>query len=93
MKLPDTQKMINQASQVRRITEDMNRLNNVEISTASESIAAVWSGEAANAFLRHCGETREQISNTAEELLECANNLEAFARDLESQTNSLKLSD
>jgi len=93
MKLTDTQKMINQASQVRMVTEDINRLNNVELSSAADNIAAVWSGEAANAFLRHCGETREHISNTAEKLLECANDLETFARDLESQTNSLKLSE
>jgi len=91
MKLPDTQKMINHASQLRRITEDINRLNNVDIRTASDSIAAVWSGESANAFLRHCRATHEHISNTADELLECANDLEDFARDLESQTNNLKL--
>ena len=60
--------MINSIPLLRNIAEDMNKLNNVDLKTAADSISAVWQGEAANAYLRHCEETRNEIRSAVNEL-------------------------
>jgi len=87
MFFPDTQTIVRNASQIRNIAEDMNRLNNVNLQNATDTISAVWRGEAANAYLRHCATTRDHIHTTANELLSVANELEQFARQLEAANN------
>jgi uncharacterized protein YukE len=82
MNFPDTQTITRNASQIRFIAEDMNRLNNVNLQNATNNISAVWRGEAANTYLRHCATTREHIRTTANELLSVANELEQLARQL-----------
>ena len=80
MSYPDTQIMIRHASQVRRIAEEMNHLNNVKLLAATDNIAAAWRGDAADAFLQHCTATRDQVRNTVIELQRVADDLERMAR-------------
>jgi len=83
----DFQAMYRQAAQARQIAEDMNRLNNVSLQGAASSIAAVWRGEAAQAYLRHCDTTRDCIRKAATELQSIANDMELTARDLEAMSD------
>ena len=83
MNFPDTQLIFRQATQLRSIAEEMNRLNSVNLTSAADSISAVWRGEAANAYLKHCATTRDEIRNTANEMLSIANELNKLARQLE----------
>jgi len=88
MNIPDTQEMIQRASQIRSIAEDINRLNNVSLKNASDSIHAIWRGEAANAYLRHCAMTRDLVHETTSELQSIANEMERIARHFEPAGNS-----
>ena len=85
MSFPDTQMIIRNASQIRNIAEDMNRLNNVSLQNVTDSISAVWRGEAANTYLRHCATTRELIREVSGNLISTASELEQLARHLEQQ--------
>jgi len=80
----DTSMMVRQAEQVRRIAEDMSRINNVSLLGAAESVAAVWRGDAANAYLQHCATTRDHIRKTVGELQNIADSIERVARELEA---------
>ena len=80
MYILDPQKLLNTASQIRNIAADMNQLNNVRLQSAADGVAAVWRGEAATSYLRHCATTRDQIRETARELTSLANDLERIAR-------------
>jgi uncharacterized protein YukE len=82
MSFPDTHLIIRNASQIKNIAEDMNRLNNGNLQNATENISAVWRGEAATTYLRHCATTHDLIRTTANELLSIANELEQLARQL-----------
>jgi len=82
MDYTDTQMMIRNASQVRRIAGEMNRLNNVNLLDAAENVSAIWCGDAASAFLQHCAATREQIRSTVGELNRVADDIELRARSL-----------
>jgi len=82
----ETQTMIHNASQVRRIAEEMDHINNVKLLDAADSIAAVWRGEAADVFLQHNMTTRDQVRKTINELQRVANDIERSARELESIT-------
>jgi len=84
MGFPDTQLMIRHASQVRRIAEEMNRLNTVKLLDAADNTAAVWRGDAADAFLQHCTTTRDLVHKTVIELQIVVDNIERKARELES---------
>jgi uncharacterized protein YukE len=84
MSFPDVQMMYHQASQARRVAEDMNRLNNVNLVGVTDNVAAVWRGDAANAFLQHCATTRDVIRNTVGELQNIASELERTAREWEA---------
>ena len=80
----DTQMMIRQASNVRRVAEEMNHLNSVKLLGAADTVAAVWRGDAADMFLRHNTTTRDQIRCAVNELQRVAGEMERFARELES---------
>ena len=80
MFFPDTHLIISNASQIKNIAEEMNRLNNVNLKNATDNISAVWHGEAANMYLRHCADTRNEIHTTANELLGIASELDKLAR-------------
>ena len=69
-----------QAARIRQIAEDMRHLSNVRLSGSANNISAVWRGEAANRFLSHCAETRDQINAVAAELFEIANLMELEAK-------------
>ena len=84
MNFSDTQLIIRQSSQIKTIAEEMNRLNNVNLKNAADNISAVWRGEAASVYLRHCSTTRDEIRNTANGLLNIANELDQIVRQLEA---------
>jgi len=84
MTIPDTETILHQASQARRIAESMDRLNSVNLLGAASSIAAIWRGEAANAYLLHCETTRDHIRKITDELISIANDIERTARIWES---------
>jgi len=85
MAYPEMQMTIHRASQVRRIADEMSRLNNVDLSDAADTLSAVWRGDASNAFLQHCTATRDQVRNTVGELHRVADEMERTAKSLEQQ--------
>ena len=88
MSFPDNQAILNKALQIRSIAEDMNKLNNVDLQNAADSITTVWRGEAASVYLRQYAATRDILHGVADELLNEANNLEQFARLQEAELGS-----
>jgi len=90
MLILDPQMILNTVSQIRSIAEDMNQLNNVRLQNATDGVAAVWRGEAATLYLRHCATTRDQIRDTARELMNLANELESIARQAEPVEGGLR---
>jgi len=79
---PDPKIMNDNASQIRNIAERISHLNNVNLTNAANSIAAVWKGDAANRYLSHCATTREEIAKLVRELHAEADDNERAAREL-----------
>ena len=80
MNSQQTQAVYKQASDIRSIAEEMNRLSNGNLKNAADSVAAVWRGDAANVYLRHCEATRDLIRETTADLLNITGDLEHLAQ-------------
>jgi hypothetical protein len=73
---------IRQANKIEEIARDMRNIADQKLRDTIESIGAVWQGNAANLYLRHCGGTRDGISKCAGELMDAAGRMRSAARIL-----------
>jgi uncharacterized protein YukE len=73
---------VRQAAKVEEIASDMRALADNRLGAAYEGIGAVWDGEASDAFMAHCHETKRRVSSRANELLETARRMREVARIL-----------
>ena len=71
---------IRQATQIENIASGMRSLANDKMTNAIATIDASWDGETSNLFLRHCEETKKQITLRAAELDNLAQRIKEVAR-------------
>jgi len=81
---------IRQATQIEDIACEMRKLANGQMSNAIATIDASWDGDTSSIFLRHCGETKQQVVARAGEL-ECnAQRIRSVARVLRDAEETAK---
>ena len=73
---------IRQATQIEEIAREMKSLANGKFSTAIATVDASWDGDTSNIFIRHCTETKQQITAKATELENLARRIRDVAKIL-----------
>ena len=73
---------IRQATEIEEIARSMRSLANGKFSTAIATVDASWDGDTSAIFLRHCAETKQQITTKATELENLARRIRDVARIL-----------
>ena len=73
---------IRQAAQIEEIAREMRTLANGKFANAIATVDASWDGDTSIIFLRHCNETKQQITTKATELDNLAQRIREVARIL-----------